>query len=604
MDWPGPPQAVILAAGYGRRMQPLSDSCHKALLSIDGVTILGRIMEGLTRIGVDRVTVVTGYRSEDVTKFLASGYPDIDLRVVHNDRFRETNNVVSLSMAFDEMSFDRDVILVECDLLFDPSIMDRLMANTGQNVALVDRYRTGMDGTVVEIHDGLVTGVFPPEAQGADFTYDGKFKTLNIYRFGRDFCERAFRPLLHTYANAIDSSSYYELVLGMLNNIRAHRVSAEVVEGERWAEVDDPNDLAVATFQFTPDQRTAILDRAFGGHWNFEVMDFSLMRNAYFPTGAMMATFRHALPSLITSYGSAQPVLNEKLSYFLQCSSDHVQVLHGASQAFPIMARLFEGSTVLMPSATFGEYGRTFPAGDLYEDRPGIEWSDIESGAADHDVVVIVNPNTSTGTTLPSASIIEMARRRPETTFWVDESFLPFSGEPSLVETLKSEAIENVVVLMSLSKSLGVPGLRMGYVYSRDRALIEAFGSALPVWNLSSPAEFMLELILKFRPAYESSLRQTAEDRESLRAALEGIPFVASVPASGGNFLAVELLGLPSAAADLRRTLLADYAIEVKDITGKFADARPRVRVAVRTKDENGELIAALTRLRGSGGAP
>ena len=196
-----------------------------------------------------------------------------------------------------------------------------------------------MDGTVVTVRDGSVNGVYTTDVQDADFSYADKFKTLNIYRFDRDFCRRTLQPLLEAYADHVDPSSYYELVLAMLSNIPAHRISAEVVSGERWVEVDDPNDLAGAAFRFEPGRRTEILDRAFGGHWNFDVLDFSLMRNAYFPTGSMLAAMRHALPDLVSDYGSAQPVLNEKLGYVLRCDPAHVQVLHGASQAFPILGR-------------------------------------------------------------------------------------------------------------------------------------------------------------------------------------------------------------------------------------------------------------------------
>ena len=243
-------QAVILAAGYGRRMRPLSDRSHKALLSTGGTTVLGRIMDGLEHIGVRTVTVVTGYRDDDVETFLRAGYPGVDLRLVHNPRFRDTNNIVSLSLAFDSMTFDTDVVLIECDLLFDKTLLTSLVGRPGQNVALVDRFRTGMDGTVVAIRDGFVTDVYPTDTQDADFSYSEKFKTLNIYRFDREFCMKVLRPLLHTYANIIDSSCYYELVLGMLANVAAHRIRAEVVSGERWAEVDDPNDLDSAEFVF------------------------------------------------------------------------------------------------------------------------------------------------------------------------------------------------------------------------------------------------------------------------------------------------------------------------------------------------------------------
>lgn len=588
-------QAVILAAGFARRMQPLSDNCHKALLSVGGATILGRIMDNLEYVGIRRVTVVTGFRSQDVEDFLRSGYPDVDLRLVHNSAFRETNNIVSLSLAFDNMEFDADVVLVECDLLFDRSLMVRLVDHPGQNVALVDRYRTGMDGTVVTIHDGLVSDVYPSDTQGADFSYIDKFKTLNIYRFDREFCRTAFRPLLHTYANDVDSSCYYEIVLGMLTNIRAHKISAEVVTGERWAEVDDPNDLAVASFQFEPERRGAILDGAFGGHWNFDVVDFSFMRNAYFPTGAMLAAMRFALPELIADYGSAQPILNEKLSYFLRCDRLRLQVLHGASQIFPILARIFAGSSITIPTATFGEYSRLFPDAVPYLDAPGVDWGELGRNAPSFRIVVIVNPNTSTGTTLSSHDIHVLARATPDTLFWVDESFLAFSDQPSIVELLQNEPLDNVLVLVSLSKSLGAPGLRLGYAYSCNQSLIETIGAELPVWNLSAPAEFLLELLLKFGPAYTTSLELTVNDRESLRDALVELPFVAEVPPSGGNFLLIQLEGADSRlAGQIRDWLLERYNIEIKDVTGRFPDGTPRLRVAVRTKVENALLVGAL----------
>jgi histidinol-phosphate/aromatic aminotransferase/cobyric acid decarboxylase-like protein len=455
-----------------------------------------------------------------------------------------------------------------------------------------------MDGTVVEIHDGFVTNVYPTDTQGADFSYNEKFKTLNIYRFGREFCTRILAPLLHTYANIIDPSCYYELVLGMLTNISAHRIRAELVTGERWAEVDDPNDLAVASFQFEAERRSEILNRAFGGHWNFDMVDFSLMRNAYFPTGAMLAAMRQALPELIASYGSSQSVLNEKLGYFLQCEPERLQVLHGASQVFPILGRAFAGSSITIPTATFGEYPRHFPDAVPYPDAPGVNWEALEKSASDFQIVVIVNPNTSTGTTLDSAAIYALARATPATLFWVDESFLAFSEQPSLVGMLQDEPLDNVLVLISLSKCLGAPGLRLGYVYSCRRALIETIGLELPVWNLSAPAEYLLELLLKFGPDYETSLEMTARDRESMRDELAALPFVADVPQSGGNFLLVRLRGAePQLADDVRNWLLEQHSMEVKDVSERFPDRAPRLRIAVRTSDENSRLVEVLAAL-------
>ena len=169
------------------------------------------------------------------------------------------------------------------------------------------------------------------------------------------------------------------------------------------------------------------------------MVDFSFMRNAYFPTGAMLAAMRFALPELIADYGSAQPILNEKLSYFLRCDRLRLQVLHGASQIFPILARIFAGSSITIPTATFGEYSRLFPDAVPYLDAPGVDWGELGRNAPSFRIVVIVNPNTSTGTTLSSHDIHVLARATPDTLFWVDESFLAFSDQPSIVELLQNE---------------------------------------------------------------------------------------------------------------------------------------------------------------------
>jgi histidinol-phosphate/aromatic aminotransferase/cobyric acid decarboxylase-like protein/choline kinase len=588
-------QAIILAAGYGRRMRPLSERGHKALLPIGSTTILARIVDGLREIEIEDITVVTGYRAEDIERYLRERYPETRFQFVENERYDETNNIVSLSMGLQEMGLEDDLILVECDLLFEPGLLGRLLTRDA-NIALVDHYRTGMDGTVVSVFDGLVRQVFPPHVQGPDFQYGDKYKTLNIYRFKRDFWVNTLAPLVKVYADRVDANSYYELVLGMLSNAPEQQIVAEVVDGEQWAEVDDPNDLAVARFQFEPDRRAETLDRTFGGQWSFELLDFSFMRNSYFPTEGMFAAMRHALPGLMERYGSTQEVLNEKLGWFLDRDPRRLQTLHGATQAFPILRDLFSGKTICVPTPTFGEY-RRFENALHYQDAPGIDLAELARNADAAEVVVIVNPNNPTGTTLPTSEIYALAARHPSKTFLIDESFSGFSGEPSIEVALEREPLANVHVLVSLSKALGVPGLRIGYVYSHDAGFIDEVGRRLPIWNMNSVAEYFLELLLKFRPELAASFVQTVHDRESLRDTLEALPGIAEVYPSGGDFLLVRLEAPATAGQTLRRLLLSEEAIEVKDVSNRIPGGFGHLRVAVRKPDENQLLTDALRRL-------
>jgi histidinol-phosphate/aromatic aminotransferase/cobyric acid decarboxylase-like protein/CTP:molybdopterin cytidylyltransferase MocA len=587
-------KAIILTAGFGRRMQPLSDAVHKALLPVGGSTILGRAVAALAELGVTGITVVTGYRADDIRDFFVASQSVTPVTFVHNARYAETNNIVSLSLALDGMESDEDIVLVECDLLFQPDVLKQLDA-TGGNAALVDRYRPGMDGTVVAVDHGVITQVYPPHLQGPDFNYADKFKTLNIYRFEGSFCRSVLQPLLNCYANLIDGNCYYELVLGMLINMQRHRIAAVPVNGSSWVEVDDPNDLAVACFRFEPETRSEVLDRSLGGYWNFDVLDFAFMRNAYFPADGMVAAMRQALPALLASYGSSQQVLNDKLAYFVRCSRDRVELLHGASQVFPILRETLAGRSVLLPAPSFGEYARMFPDASRYRDAPGVDQGALEDLAGRHDVTVIVNPNSPTGTTLPTAWIHRLAEARPQTLFVVDESFVDFSGEEPLVSHLERRPLSNVLVVMSLSKTLGVPGLRLGYVYSCDRTRVDRIAERLPIWNVGAPGEFLLELLLKYRPELDASITRTVTDREAFSNALRAVPLVETVFPSGGNFMLVRLRGGDTEMGGrIRRQLLSDWNMDVKDVSDRFDDAAAYLRVAVRRPEENARFVSAL----------
>jgi histidinol-phosphate/aromatic aminotransferase/cobyric acid decarboxylase-like protein/choline kinase len=581
-------KAVVLAAGAGARMRPLTRATHKSLLEAGGAPILTRMMDGLLGIGVTEIVVVTGYLREQVEEFLRARYAGAPLRFVHNPRFASTNNIVSLALAFEQSALDDDWALIECDVLFAPEMLRLLLDPEPGNLALVDHYRPGMDGTVVSLDRGVVTQVYPPHLQTEDFDYRDKYKTVNIYRFERDFCRSTFQPLLSCYAHAIDAGSYYELVLGMLINMGRQRVRAVVVDSRQWAEVDDPNDLAASRFRFEPERRTAILDEARGGYWNFDLLDFNYLRNMYFPPDAMLAAMRRALPELARNYGSSQPVLDRKLALALDCDSVRLLALNGASQVFPWLPGLFGAARVLLPSPTFHEFPRWFPRHTAYRN--------LAASFGAGDLVVVVNPNNPTGETWESAHLHALARAHPGARFLVDESFLPFSGQPSLVPLLEREPLANVLVVASLSKVWGVPGLRLGYVYTANPAWLAWLRARTPIWNMNALAEFFLELVLKFQPELRDSWRRTAADRAALAAQLAALPGVREVLSSGGNFLCFRV---DTSAAVVAEALLREHLIDLKDVTGKFSDGRQYLRAAVRTPTDHARLLQALGPLLG-----
>lgn len=591
-------KALILAAGYGQRMRPLTDARHKTLLDIGGRTIIDRILHGLRLHGISEVFIVTGYRADELVHHVRENHPDLDFRFIHNERYDKTNNIYSMALAFEEITFDADLLLIESDLIYEPTVLDRIMKSSWENVALVDRYRPGMDGTVVAITpDNVVSHVIPPSQQSATFDFSDKYKTLNIYRFSRDFCATTLHRLLTYYARLIDDNCYYELVLGMLVYMQQAEIHAEVLDGELWSEVDDPTDLRVAEFRFNPPARYELLESTWGGSWDLGVLDFAFIRNMHFPTPAMLSELRYHLPELLQNYGSSQVVLDTKLSWALRWPQEHTHLLSGASQVYPWLRSWFAGKRVLIPAPTFGEYTRVFPDADRYTDGPGVDWDEVVRKAARADVVVFVNPNNPTGTTLDSCRIAEFAQANPATTVLVDESFIEFSGQQPLAEIVPRERIGNVLVIKSLSKSLGVPGLRLGALLTVNEELTGRIREETPIWNSNSIAENFLDIMLKHRPALQQSFRRTVADRDDLSAMLARLPVVDHVFPSGANFVLARLAIPATAASELTARLVEKRLVHVKDMSHKLPGQDGYWRVAVRTPADHDRLREAVLQL-------
>jgi len=111
-------KAIILAAGYGARMKPYTDTKPKALLEVAGQTIIGRMLNLLIARGISDICVVTGYCREQLEDYLRTSYPNLNLTFVFNEVFYRTNNIYSMHLALENFPLDDDVLLIESDRFF------------------------------------------------------------------------------------------------------------------------------------------------------------------------------------------------------------------------------------------------------------------------------------------------------------------------------------------------------------------------------------------------------------------------------------------------------------------------------------------------------
>lgn len=569
-------KAVILAAGAGRRMYPLTQDTHKCLLPVGDATLIDRMLEGLKQVGVSEVLVLTGYRADQLRAHLEERYDH--LVFVHNPRFDDTNNVVSLLVALEGYDLKDDFLLLEADLIFDFSVLRRAVASAHANVAILSPLKSGMDGTVAELREGWVHDIVPPERQNGGS--GERYKTVNIYKFSHQFAYGPLLQMLRYYCGQFEENCYYEKILGMLIYAGQLRLRGEVLEDEAWAELDDPHDVVRAQAVFDGQRLLNQLEYNFGGLWNFPVIDFNFIRNLHFPPDALLDEMRARLPELVHNYGSRQAVLDQKMATFLRCPAEPLIILNGASQAYPILREFYQGQKILIPCPTFGEYPRVFSWADEYRDHPDAGLDGLAARLGDYELVVLVNPNNPTGSLIPTATLKGWIAAHPQVEFLVDESFIDFSGQPSLQEN----PAPNLTVLKSLGKSLGVPGLRMGYLYTQNRALHDFFRPRLPIWNHNSLVEFFLENGLKHRAALQRSFLETRDERERFGGLLAQLPGIDRVWPSAANFFLVEIApGLDLDA--LLRQMLRLAGIYVKDISSKVATRA--LRIAVRGRADN-----------------
>ncbi len=584
--------AVILAAGKGARLSPLTDHTNKVLLEIGGRSILTRLLQGLSDAGVAAVTIVTGHCADAVEQHVGASFGDLPVSYVHNPNYGSSNNIVSLACALATLPTGTPILLVEGDLLLDPALIARMAA--GSDIALLAPVCPGLDGTLATVAGAQITGLIMGDELAALTDRGRFFKTVNVTTLSADTLDRVFRAALTARLQSGGHDDYYEAVLADLLADGRIRLGAVIVGDEPWAEIDDAQDLDRARYLFVPEHRRATLDRAFGGFWNYPVLDYAYPQNCHFPTSAIRQELSARLPEVLGRYGSTQQILDEKLARYVGASVRELVLLNGLSQIFPWLAARYGDAKALLPRPSFGEFSRIWPDADSYADHGSIDMATVVDAASDATLIVFVNPNNPTGGAVSSEAIVAFARANPAKTIIVDESFADFSDRPDVRAMSDGTLPSNVLLLKSLGKALGISGLRLGYVQSSAPELIADIRQWLPIWNCNALAEVFLELLPKHRRALAAALDCTRHDREEMRAKLETLPDVAQVLPSEANFLLVRLAIARDTLGGYLDRLVEQHGIYLKDVSGRIEPAGAWVRVSVRTAADNERLYAAL----------
>ncbi|MDR0321276.1 MAG: aminotransferase class I/II-fold pyridoxal phosphate-dependent enzyme [Treponema sp.] len=596
-------QAIILAAGMGNRLGKYTKDNTKCMLPINGKTLAEHALDALNDAGIRKCIIVVGYKKENLIAFLGNRYKNVDIIYVSNDIYDKTNNIYSLYLAKEYLLQD-DTLLLESDLIFESRIIQEMINDANPTIAAVASFESWMDGTVVKLTEDKNISAFIPKKM---FNFDESssyYKTVNIYKFSRDFLKNTYVPFLEAYSCAMGNNEYYEQVLRVITTLDNSELKAFVLTGQKWYEIDDAQDkyIAETIFCASPKEKLKRIQDAYGGYWRYpSMLDFCYLVNPYFPPKQMELEMKASFRELLSSYPSGLNMQNLLGAKLYNIDESQILIGNGAAELIRALALVIKGKIgVIYP--TFNEYEESFAAagGEVVRYIPqNISYtaSELKTLSKDCNTIILINPDNPSGNYILHNDVVDLAStlKSEGKKLILDESFIDFSDteeNPSLLRQDILNNFPNIIIVKSLSKSYGVPGIRLGVLACGDEELIKQIRKHLSIWNINSFGEYFLQIIGKYQKDYKESCKNIAKERSRIKSLLDKIDAVEVYP-SQANYFLCKFNGI--CAPLLTEILLDKHEIFIKDLTGKTGIPDDSyVRIAIRGTEDNNTFITRL----------
>lgn len=242
-----PTRAVILAAGFGSRLRPLTDLRPKPLVEVNGTPILHNALRNLDAIGVTEVTIVVGYRKDAIEYACGSQFGNLQINYVESTVFDRTGSAYSLWLARDTL-ISGDCYLLEGDVFFEEGALRELARCPAPNAAAVAPFDAAMEGSAVLLSDdGFISEIrLKQTAENLALPGPTLFKTMNLLRFSAAALRGVIVPVLNDLIGSGATKAYTEEFLGHLIERHGLQLAAVRCDELRWYEIDCTDDLRIA----------------------------------------------------------------------------------------------------------------------------------------------------------------------------------------------------------------------------------------------------------------------------------------------------------------------------------------------------------------------
>ena len=410
-------------------------------------------------------------------------------------------------------------------------------------------------------------------------------------------------PFLKAYQEALGRNEYYEQVLRIITMLDYPEIEAKKLHGQKWYEIDDIQDLEIAESIFTPneDEKIKRFEARYGGYWRYPgLLDYCYLVNPFFPPKRLLDEIRANFDVLLENYPSGMQVNSLLAAKNFNVNINNILVGNGAAELIKsLMENIITGKAGFI-RPTFEEYPNRYNHENSIIFTPQSHdykytVDDIINFFADKEIsaLVFINPDNPSGNYINKSDVNKLIAftRDKNCKLILDESFTDFADEldNSFLNQEILNANTHLFVVKSISKSYGVPGLRLGVLASGDTEIIFRLKKNVAIWNINSFAEFFMQILGKYEKDYHEALNKFRLERERFTRELEKINNL-TVFHSQANFLMAEINGISS--DELVKKLLSRHNILIKNLAGKTG--KNFIRLAIRNEHDNNILIEAL----------
>lgn len=240
-------KAIVLVAGMGTRLKPLTIKTHKCLTMVNGIPIIFNALEQLWNIGVKVVVLVVGYLAENIEEQVGDHYKGMNIQYITNTKYSETNTSYSLKLGMDAVGSCEKLYILEGDVFFEGKLLDLIENSSEENVTLVERYKSYLDGTFVALDEkSYVVDWTHKSMREEGYVLEDKYKTINIHKFSRKFLNGILKEVLEKICEETNGKAPLENVMNAIVREHKHMIYGLECGEAKWFEIDDVNDLKMA----------------------------------------------------------------------------------------------------------------------------------------------------------------------------------------------------------------------------------------------------------------------------------------------------------------------------------------------------------------------